>query len=126
MEQSMKETIGWIGVGSMGHRGRRGGSRLPVVVADANRNGTYRRHCAEQCEVARQADIIILSLPDGNINQAVAKELQPPRPGGDRHTSTIGIKAAQAWQPPLPLPASTSSTRRCRAEPPAPTRQHSP
>jgi 3-hydroxyisobutyrate dehydrogenase len=50
-------------------------------------------------DLAAQADIVILSLPDGSISQTVAKEIA----GASKRrvktvidTSTIGIKAAQA------------------------------
>ena len=100
----MKETIGWIGVGSMGHRMSRHlvEAGYPVVVADAvstERAPAGATVAKSNAEVARQADIIILSLPDGNISQAVAKEIaatSPRRVTTVIDTSTIGIKAAQA------------------------------
>jgi 3-hydroxyisobutyrate dehydrogenase len=100
----MKETIGWIGVGSMGHRMSRhlveGG--YPVVVADAvstERAPPGTTVAKSNADVASQADVIILSLPDGNISQAVAKEIAATSPRRVKtviDTSTIGIKAAQA------------------------------
>src|SRR4029077_19182425 len=109
MEQSMKETIGWIGVGSMGHRMSRHlvETGYPVVVADAGRTERAPAGATvakSNAEVARQADIIILSLPDGNISQAVAKEIAattPRRVTTVTHPSPIGIKAAQAAAAPL-------------------------
>ena len=50
-------------------------------------------------EVAAQADIIILSLPDGSVSQAVANEIAAAKPRRVKtviDTSTIGIKAAEA------------------------------
>jgi 3-hydroxyisobutyrate dehydrogenase len=104
MEQSMKETIGWIGVGSMGHRMSRHlvEAGYPVVVADAvstERAPPGTTIAKSNAEVAKQADIIILSLPDGNVSQSVAKEIaaaSPRRVTTVIDTSTIGIKAAQA------------------------------
>ena len=90
----MKETIGWIGVGSMGHRMSRHlvEAGYPVVVADAvstERAPPGATVAKSNAEVARQADIIILSLPDGNISQAVAKEIAATAAAagedGDRH-----------------------------------------
>ncbi|MET0194503.1 MAG: NAD(P)-binding domain-containing protein, partial [Hyphomicrobiaceae bacterium] len=100
----MKETIGWIGVGSMGHRMSRHlvEAGYPVVVADAvstERAPKGATVANSNAELARQADIIILSLPDGNVSQAVAKEIaavSPRRVKTVIDTSTIGIKAAEA------------------------------
>jgi 3-hydroxyisobutyrate dehydrogenase len=100
----MKETIGWIGVGSMGHRMSRHlvEAGYAVVVADAvstERAPPGTTVAKSNAEVAKQADIIILSLPDGNVSQAVAKEIAATSPRRVKtvvDTSTIGIKAAQA------------------------------
>ena len=56
----MKETIGWIGVGSMGHRMSRhlATAGYPLVVADAVSTETRaarRRHRQEQCGGGRDA-----------------------------------------------------------------------
>src|SRR5262245_23759979 len=80
MEHDMKETIGWIGVGSMGHRMSRHlvEAGYPVVVADAvstERAPPGTTMAKSNAEVAKQADVIILSLPDGKVSQAVAKEI---------------------------------------------------
>lgn len=100
----MKETIGWIGIGSMGHRMTRHlvAVGYPLVVADAvstERAPPEAVRAKSNAEVAAKADIIILSLPDGNVSQAVAREIAG---APDRKvktvvdTSTIGIKAAEA------------------------------
>lgn len=100
----MKETIGWIGIGSMGHRMTRHlvAAGYPLVVADAvstERAPPEAVRAKSNAEVAAKADIIILSLPDGNVSQAVAREIAG---APDRKvktvvdTSTIGIKAAEA------------------------------
>ena len=50
-------------------------------------------------EVAEKADIIILSLPDGSVSEAVAREIAAAKPRRVKtviDTSTIGIKAAEA------------------------------
>jgi len=101
---AMVETIGWIGVGSMGHRMSRhlvaGG--YPLVVADAVSVGRAPPGAAvakTNREVAEQADIVILSLPDGSASQTVAKELVAAtrrRLKTVIDTSTIGIRAAEA------------------------------
>jgi 3-hydroxyisobutyrate dehydrogenase len=100
----MKETIGWIGMGSMGHRMSRHlvDAGYPVVAADAvstERAPPGTSVANSNAEVAKRADIIILSLPDGTVSQAVAKEIaatSPRRVTTVIDTSTIGIKAAQA------------------------------
>jgi 3-hydroxyisobutyrate dehydrogenase len=101
---SAKETIGWIGVGSMGHRMSRHlvDAGYPVVVADAvsTEHAPVGSTIAKSnAVVAQQADTIILSLPDGKVSEAVAKEIAAApsrRVKTVIDTSTIGIKSAEA------------------------------
>jgi 3-hydroxyisobutyrate dehydrogenase len=91
-------------MGSMGHRMSRHlvDAGYPVVAADAvstERAPPGTSVANSNAEVAKRADIIILSLPDGTVSQAVAKEIaatSPRRVTTVIDTSTIGIKAAQA------------------------------
>ncbi len=100
----MQETIGWIGVGSMGHRMSRhlGNAGYPLLVADAASTERAPRGASiaqTNAEVAARAATIFLSLPDGVVSQAVARELAaaPDRKAKTViDTSTIGIEAAQA------------------------------
>jgi 3-hydroxyisobutyrate dehydrogenase len=100
----MTETIGWIGIGSMGHRMSRHlvAARHPLVVADAvstERAPPGATIAKSNAEVAAVADTIILSLPDGNVSQAVAREIAATSPRKVRtviDTSTIGIAAARS------------------------------
>ena len=100
----MNETIGWIGIGSMGHRMTRHlvAAGHALVVADAvstERAPPGAQAAKSNGEVAALADTIILSLPDGNISQAVAREIADASPRKVKtviDTSTIGIKAAEA------------------------------
>ena len=76
----MQETVGWIGVGSMGHRMSRhlGNAGYPLLVADAASTerapeGDSIAHT--NAEVAARAATIFLSLPDGAVSQTVAREL---------------------------------------------------
>jgi 3-hydroxyisobutyrate dehydrogenase len=100
----MKETIGWIGVGSMGHRMSRHlvAAGHGLVVADAaslERAPPEAKRAASNAEVAALAETIILSLPDGNVSQAVAREIAAASPRRVKtviDTSTIGIRAAEA------------------------------
>jgi 3-hydroxyisobutyrate dehydrogenase-like beta-hydroxyacid dehydrogenase len=99
----MTETIGWIGIGSMGHRMSRHlvDAGHPLVVADA---GSTERAppgatiAKSNAEVAALANTIILSLPDGNVSQAVAREIAATPARKIKtvvDTSTIGIAAAR-------------------------------
>jgi 3-hydroxyisobutyrate dehydrogenase-like beta-hydroxyacid dehydrogenase len=100
----MKETIGWVGVGSMGHRMSRHLSvaGYPLVVADAvstERAPPGAVVANSNAEVAQRADTVILSLPDGKVSEAVARELAAAKSRRVKtviDTSTIGIKAAEA------------------------------
>jgi 3-hydroxyisobutyrate dehydrogenase-like beta-hydroxyacid dehydrogenase len=100
----MKETIGWIGVGSMGHRMSRhlGVAGYPLVVADAvstERAPPGSSVAKSNAEVAERAETVMLSLPDGKASEAVARELAAAKSRRVKtviDTSTIGIKAAEA------------------------------
>jgi len=100
----MQETIGWIGVGSMGHRMSRhlGNAGYPLLVADAvstERAPEGASIAQTNAEVAARAATIFLSLPDGAVSQTVARELAaaPDRKAKTViDTSTIGIAAAEA------------------------------
>src|SRR5262245_33840420 len=100
----MTETIGWIGLGQMGHRMSRhlANAGHALVVADAattERAPPGSQVARSNAEVAALADIVILSLPDGNVSQAVAREIaaaSPRKVNTVIDTSTIGPKAAQA------------------------------
>ena len=99
----MQETIGWIGLGSMGHRMSRhlGNAGYPLLVADAASTERAPKGASiaqTNAEVAVRAATIFLSLPDGVVSQTVARELAT---APDRQaktvidTSTIGIGAAE-------------------------------
>ena len=100
----MAGTIGWIGVGSMGHRMSRHlvAAGHALVVADAvstERAPEGAKVAKSNAEVAALADTIILSLPDGTVSEAVAREIAAASPRKVKtviDTSTIGIKAAEA------------------------------
>jgi 3-hydroxyisobutyrate dehydrogenase len=100
----MTQTIGWIGLGQMGHRMSRhlANAGHALVVADAattERAPPGSKVARSNAEVAALADIVILSLPDGNVSQAVAREIAAASPRKVKtviDTSTIGPKAAEA------------------------------
>jgi 3-hydroxyisobutyrate dehydrogenase len=103
-ETSMKETIGWIGIGSMGHRMSKHLAKAgyPLVMADAVSTKLAPPGATiakSNAEVAEKADVIILSLPDGSVSEAVAREIASAKTRRVKtviDTSTIGIKAAEA------------------------------
>src|ERR1700682_1987398 len=81
----MKETIGWIGVGSMGHRMSRhlATAGYPLVVADAVNTEKAPPGSAiakSNAEVAGKAETVVLSLPDGKVSEAVSRELAGAKP----------------------------------------------
>jgi 3-hydroxyisobutyrate dehydrogenase len=100
----MKETIGWIGIGSMGHRMSKHLAKAgyPLVMADAVSTKLAPPGATiakSNAEVAEKADVIILSLPDGSVSEAVAREIASAKTRRVKtviDTSTIGIKAAEA------------------------------
>lgn len=100
----MAETLGWIGIGSMGHRMTRhlvnAGHTLVVADAVSTEKAPQGVKVAKSnAEVAALADTIILSLPDGTVSEAVAREIAAAAPRKVKtviDTSTIGIKAAEA------------------------------
>jgi 3-hydroxyisobutyrate dehydrogenase len=100
----MTATIGWIGLGSIGHRMVRHLANAGHTLVVADKMSTDKAPpgatiAKSNAEVAAKADIIILSLPDGKISEAVAKEIAE---APDRRvktvidTSTIGIASAEA------------------------------
>jgi len=99
----MGEVIGWIGVGSIGHRMVRHLAKAghALVVADAHSTARAPEGATiarSNAEVAEKSDLIILSLPDGKASLAVAGEIAGAKKRRATlvvDTSTIGIKAAE-------------------------------
>lgn len=99
----MAEIIGWIGIGSMGHRMSRhlvaAGHKLVMADAVSTEKAPKGAEIAKSnAEVATRADVVVLSLPDGKVSEAVARELAAASPRRVKtviDTSTIGIKAAE-------------------------------
>jgi 3-hydroxyisobutyrate dehydrogenase-like beta-hydroxyacid dehydrogenase len=100
----MDETIGWIGVGSIGHRmvrhlAQAGYALLVADAASTERAPPGATIAPTNAAVAERADTIFLSLPDGKSSQTVAQEIaaaSPRRVQTVIDTSTIGIAAAEA------------------------------
>jgi 3-hydroxyisobutyrate dehydrogenase len=100
----MTETIGWIGIGSMGHRMSRhlvtaGHSLVVADAASTERAPPGVTIAKSNAEVAGLAETVVLSLPDGSVSQAVAREIAGASPRKVEtviDTSTIGIAAARS------------------------------
>ena len=96
-------TIGWIGLGEMGHRmaAHLAEAGYPMIVADASSADLAPRGVVvadNNGDVGKKATIVILSLPDGEASLAVCQELLAAK---DRRvemvvdTSTIGMRRAR-------------------------------
>jgi len=96
-------TVGWIGLGQMGHRMARHvvDAGYPLIVADVASTDLApagAKIAASNLDVGKQADIVILSVPDGAASLAVCQDLIAAKPGTVDlviDSSTIGIKAAR-------------------------------
>ena len=96
-------TVGWIGLGQMGHRMARhvANAGYPLIVADARSTELAPEGAAlaeTNGEVGERADIVILSVPDGSASLAVCRDLiaaKTRRVDVVIDSSTIGMKAAR-------------------------------
>ncbi len=102
----MGETIGWIGVGSIGHRmaGHLAKAGYALVVADAGsteRAPAGSKIAKSNAEVAASAETIILSLPDGKISMLVAQRDRggagPQGQGRHRHVDHRHRRRRGSW-----------------------------
>lgn len=97
-------TVGFVGLGNMGSvlAGNLVGAGHTVVahdVAGPARLPEGAAFAGSVADVARQADVVVLSLPDGTIAEQVAKEVAAcdgRRAAYLIDTSTTGPRAAQA------------------------------
>ncbi|NUU26250.1 MAG: NAD(P)-dependent oxidoreductase [Streptomycetaceae bacterium] len=98
----MTVAVGFVGLGNMGGQlaANLVGRGHDVVAYDAAGpertppGGTYAPSVAD---VARQADVVVFSLPDGKVSELVARELVAAD-GRTAHvvdTSTVGVTAAR-------------------------------
>lgn len=95
--------VGFIGLGNMGgalaaNLVAAGHSVVAHDAAGPERNVDGAAFVADVASVARQADIVVFSLPDGNVSELVARELAAADPRRVTHvidTSTIGLHAAR-------------------------------
>jgi len=97
------ETIGFVGLGAMGKpmAGRLAQAGLKLIVHDkagtAERAPAGARAAASLAEVVAEAETLFLSLPDGKVVEAVAREIAAAKPRKTNlvvDLSTIGLEAA--------------------------------
>ena len=104
MEETLAATVGFIGLGNMGSVLASNLVRAghPVVAHDIAGPGSVpagARYAPTAAEVARQAGVVVLSLPDGAASEQVARQIAAAPGRQATHvvdTSTIGTGAAQA------------------------------
>ncbi len=97
-------TVGFVGLGNMGGALTANvlGAGLDLVAHDAagpRRTPPGAVHAADVAHVARRADVVVLSLPDGTASEAVAREIVAAPGRRTTHvvdTSTIGVSAARS------------------------------
>jgi 3-hydroxyisobutyrate dehydrogenase len=97
-------TVGFVGLGNMGSvlASNLVGTGHPVVahdIAGPERAPAGAAYAGSVAEVARRADVVVLSLPDGAASEQVARQVAAAdgrRAAYVADTSTIGIAAAQA------------------------------
>lgn len=97
-------STGFIGLGNMGSAlaANLVGAGHEVVthdVAGAGRNPEGATFVADVAELARRAGTVVLSLPDGNVAESVARQLGAVQGRTTTHvvdTSTVGLAAARA------------------------------
>jgi len=96
-------TVGFVGLGNMGSAlaANLVGAGHDVVAHDAagpERAPNGGTHVDAVADVARRAEVVVLSLPDGPVSEAVAGELLATTDRIASHvvdTSTIGVPAAR-------------------------------
>src|SRR5262245_6766462 len=95
-------TVGFIGLGNMGSAlaANVANAGLDLVVHDAAgpaRAPTNAKYVESTADVASTADVVVFSLPDGSISEAVAREIAAAPGRRTTHvvdTSTVGVDAA--------------------------------
>jgi 3-hydroxyisobutyrate dehydrogenase len=95
--------VGFIGLGNMGsvlasNLVEAGHEVTTHDVAGARRNPAGARFADDVPEVARNADVVVFSLPDGTASERVAEEIAGTQNCRTTHiidTSTIGVEASR-------------------------------
>jgi 3-hydroxyisobutyrate dehydrogenase len=99
----MADTVGFVGLGNMGaalaaNLVKAGHTVVSHDAAGASRNVAGATFVADVADVARRADIVVLSLPDGSVSELVAREILATAPRRCTHVvdaSTVGVTAAE-------------------------------
>jgi len=97
-------TVGFVGLGNMGSAlaANLVGAGIDLVthdVAGASRSPAGAAFVDAVDEVARRADVVVLSLPDGTVVEQVAAAIAATADRRTTHvvdTSTVGVEAARA------------------------------
>jgi 3-hydroxyisobutyrate dehydrogenase-like beta-hydroxyacid dehydrogenase len=97
-------TVGFVGLGNMGsvlasNLVERGHAVVVHDVLGPQRTPEDATFLPATAEVARRAEVVVLSLPDGAASERVAREVLAARDRRTTHvvdTSTIGVRAAEA------------------------------
>jgi 3-hydroxyisobutyrate dehydrogenase-like beta-hydroxyacid dehydrogenase len=100
----MKDAVGFVGLGNMGsalaaNLVQAGFGVVAHDVLGPQRAPAGATHVPAVSEVARRADVVVLSLPDGAASERVAREIAAVADRRTTHvvdTSTIGVRAARA------------------------------
>jgi 3-hydroxyisobutyrate dehydrogenase len=99
----MSLTAGFIGLGNMGGAlaANLVGAGLTVITHDAvgrERTPDGATNASSPAEVAQQAEVIVLSLPDGKVSELVVRDILSASDRRTTHiidTSTVGVGASQ-------------------------------
>jgi 3-hydroxyisobutyrate dehydrogenase-like beta-hydroxyacid dehydrogenase len=96
----MTETVGFIGLGNMGgvlaaNLVRAGHTVVACDAAGPGRCPEGAAFAGSAAELAGRADVVVLSLPDGDVSGRVVDDLLGGRVTHVADTSTIGVRAAE-------------------------------
>jgi 3-hydroxyisobutyrate dehydrogenase len=97
------ETVGFVGLGNMGSALAANLVAEGFAVAGHDAVGPDRAPAgvtpyASVADVAREAEVVVLSLPDGDASEEVAQAIASTRERRTTHvvdTSTVGVRAAE-------------------------------
>jgi 3-hydroxyisobutyrate dehydrogenase-like beta-hydroxyacid dehydrogenase len=100
----IRDVVGFVGLGKMGgalaaNLVQAGHTVVAHDVAGSERTPAGATFLTDVAEVAHHVDVMVLSLPDGNVSAQVAREIVDAAGRRATHvvdTSTVGVRAAQA------------------------------
>jgi 3-hydroxyisobutyrate dehydrogenase-like beta-hydroxyacid dehydrogenase len=98
------DTVGFVGLGNMGsvltgNLVEAGHDVMSHDVSGPGRSPAGAEFVSDMTQLARRADVVVLSLPDGLISEQVARAIAETSQRRVTHivdTSTVGVAAAQA------------------------------